>query len=196
MPSSPPGLRRALQGTPDCSDEVVAKIGVCGVGGGRFEVDHDIEGPVADGGFRTVGPITLSNPPLHTVAQVRFSGLFRRSDPESSELAPVLEDEHHDEATKLLSPFFVNANEVGAFRDPLLSGKRLAGRRSRLIRARHEWLSRPSLDCETLATLATTTRKNGLAVFRAHPNEESVGALATTVVGLESTLHIDPYLSF
>ena len=45
---------------------------------------------------------------------------------------------------------------------------------------------------ETLAALLATALQHELAPLRPHADEESVGALATAVVGLERPLHADP----
>src|SRR5687768_12853952 len=56
--------------------------------------------------------------------------------------------------------------------------------------------TREGLDGEALATLPATAREHGLAVFRPHPDEEAVGALAAAIVGLKRTLRHGPSPNF
>ena len=45
------------------------------------------------------------------------------------------------------------------------------------------------LDRQALAALAAAAREHGLPVFRPHPDQETVCALAAAVVWLKGTLH-------
>lgn len=56
-------------------------------------------------------------------------------------------------------------------------------------RRRWNTRGRVRLDAEALAALATTGGKDLAATASAHPDHETVGALATPIVGLESSLH-------